>query len=261
MVKIKNTLAALALALTFAPAARGQEDAPPPTRAEVIERSMEAVAQEARGAMSFSELWRNGGMLMWFLAAMSVFGMTVVFYLLWILRDRQIAPDTLTVSLLASVQNGDLASARALCAEHPCQLGAVMLAAFDHLQDGGGHAEAVALREAVEAEGARQAQRLQGQSQLLLDIATIAPMLGLLGTVLGMLQAFGAIALDVASAKPVVLAAGVSKAIITTVFGLAIAIPAMCFYAYFRRRAAAKTAVLEAAAARVTTVLAGRFHA
>ena len=233
---------------------------PAMSRAEVMEQSMETVRKEAQREMSFRELWNNGGMLMWLLAAVSVFGLSVVFYLLWILRDRQIAPDTLTLSLLSSVQNGDLASARTLCNETPCQLSTVMLAAFDLLQDST-KVEAGALREAVESEGTRQAQNLQGQSQILLDIATIAPMIGLLGTVLGMLQAFGAIALDVASAKPVVLAAGVSKAIITTVFGLCIAIPAMCFYAYFRRRVAAKTAVLEAAAARVTTVLSGRFHA
>ena len=258
--RLAGMLAFLALAAAPAAALAQGETSPPPTRAEVFGQSMETVKQEARGAMSFRELWRNGGVLMWVLAAVSVFGMAVVFYLLWTLRDRQIAPETLAASLLASVQNGDLASARALCAEHPCQLAAVMLAAFDHLQDSG-EVESGALREAVESEGARQAQNLQGQAQILLDIATITPMLGLLGTALGMLQAFGGIALDVASAKPVVLAAGVSKAIITTVFALIIAIPAMSFYAYFRRRAAAKTALLEAAAARIVTALHGRFHA
>ena len=102
---------------------------------------------------------------------------------------------------------------------------------------------------------------MQGQAQILLDIGVITPMLGLLGTVLGMLVMFGAVSHDIASAKAVVLAAGLQKAIITTVFGLAIAIPAMCFYAYFRRRVAAKIAVLEAAAARIVTVLSGRFEA
>jgi len=190
----------------------------------------------------------------------SVFGMAVVFYLLWILRDRQIAPADLAAALVLTVQKGDLNVARTLCAERPCQLSAVVNAALDHLQHSN-KVETGALREAVESEGTRQAQALQGQAQLLLDIGVITPMLGLLGTVLGMLVAFGAISHDVASAKPAVLAAGVSKAIITTVFGLVIAIPAMCFYAYFRRRVAAKVAVLEAAAARVVTVLTGRFEA
>jgi len=238
-----------------------QEPAPPPmTHAEAFERSMETATKEARGNMSFRELWKNGGMLMWVMAAVSVFGMAVVFYLLWILRDRQIAPADLTATLLVAVQKGDLTAARTLCAERPCQLSAVVNAALDHLQHSN-KVETGALREAVESEGTRQAQSLQGQAQILLDIGVITPMLGLLGTVLGMLVAFGAISHDVASAKPAVLAAGVSKAIITTVFGLVIAIPAMCFYAYFRRRVAAKVAVLEAAAARVVTVLSGRFEA
>jgi biopolymer transport protein ExbB len=251
--------AALALFLAFAASAQETQPAPLMSHEAALEQSLETVKKETP-SMTFHEAWRNGGNLMWVLAAVSVFGMAVVFYLLWILRDRQIAPDTLAVPLLHMVQNGDLHNARALCAERPCQLSAVALAALDHLQQGG-KAEGGALREAAESEGARQAQALQGQAQLLLDIGTIAPMIGLLGTVLGMLQAFGAISHDVASAKPVILAAGVSKAIITTVFGLGIAIPAMCFYAYFRRRVAAKTAVLEAASGRVLAALSGRFQA
>ena len=258
----------LVLSLLFAALAASAQEipAPPPMppmqsmpRAEAFEQSMEVVAQEVRATRSFRKLWKDGGVLMWVLAAVSVFGMAMVFYLLWTLRDRQIAPAALTDALLASAREGDLATARALCSERPCQLGAVALAALDHLQDSG-RTGAGALREAVESEGARQAQRLQGQAQILLDIATISPMIGLLGTVLGMLQAFGAIEHDIASAKAVVLAAGISKAVITTVFGLVIAIPAMCCYAYFRRRVADKTAVLEAASSRVVTVLAGRFQ-
>ena len=248
-----------ALALAFALAAPAQEpSAPAIPRDTVIGQSLEALKNETP-SMTFRELWNNGGALMWVLAAVSVFGMAVVFYLFWILRDRQIAPDALAAPLFHMVQNGDLNNARALCAERPCQLAAVALAALDHLQQSS-KIESVALREAVESEGARQAQALQGQAQLLLDIGNIAPMIGLLGTVLGMLQAFGAVAHDVASVKPVILAAGVSKAIITTVFALLISIPAMSFYAYFRRRVAAKTAVLEAASSRVVAALAGRFQ-
>ena len=82
-----------------------------------------------------------------------------------------------------------------------------------------------------EAEGGRIADRLMSQAE-------IAPLVGLLGTVLGMFQAFGGIASDVsAGAKPMVLAQGVSQAIVTTIFGLAVAIPALIAYAFFRRRA------------------------
>ncbi len=98
------------------------------------------------------------------------------------------------------------------------------------------------------AEGARIAQRAQAAVDYLADIAAIAPLVGLLGTVLGMFRAFGGIASDVAQgAKPVVLAQGVSQAIVTTIFGLAIAIPALVAYACFRRRAARRIAELEEA--------------
>ncbi len=96
------------------------------------------------------------------------------------------------------------------------------------------------------AEAARIADRLNAAVDWLADIAAIAPLVGLLGTVLGMFQAFGGIASDVtAGAKPVVLAAGVSQAIVTTIFGLGVAIPCLCMYAVFRRRALKRIAEIE----------------
>ena len=68
----------------------------------------------------------------------------------------------------------------------------------------------------------------------LADIATIAPLVGLLGTVLVMIQAFNVIAFQTAVVKPILLAGGVSKAMVTTAGGLIVAIPVMLFYAYFR---------------------------
>jgi len=101
------------------------------------------------------------------------------------------------------------------------------------------------------AEGARIAQRAMAAVDWLADIAAIAPLVGLLGTVLGMFTAFGGIAADVsAGAKPVVLAQGVSQAIVTTIFGLAVAIPALVFYAIFRRRVQTRIAELEEACER-----------
>ncbi len=96
------------------------------------------------------------------------------------------------------------------------------------------------------AEGGRIADRLLSQAEWLADIAAIAPLVGLLGTVLGMFRAFGGIASDVsAGAKPMVLAQGVSQAIVTTIFGLAVAIPALLAYAFFRRRAQRRIAEIE----------------
>ena len=97
-----------------------------------------------------------------------------------------------------------------------------------------------------ESEGGRVADRLMSQVEWLADLGAIAPLVGLLGTVLGMFQAFGGIASDVsAGAKPMVLAQGVSQAIVTTIFGLVVAIPSLLAYAFFRRRAQRRIAEVE----------------
>ena len=96
------------------------------------------------------------------------------------------------------------------------------------------------------AEGGRIADAMMSAVDWLADIAAIAPLVGLLGTVLGLFRAFGGIASDVAAgAKPVVLAQGVSQAIVTTIFGLAVAIPSLVAHAFFRRRAQRRIGEIE----------------
>jgi biopolymer transport protein ExbB len=107
----------------------------------------------------------------------------------------------------------------------------------------------------VASEGERQASKINGTAQWLLDISTVAPMVGLFGTVLGMLKAFSALGSSIAAAKPVYLAQGVSQALITTIAGLCIAIPALICYAFFRRRAAKRISELERAANEVVSTI------
>lgn len=223
-----------------------------------------AVAQEAAEAapavnkygMSFKQAWEYGGWIMWVLAAVSVFGLALVFYFSWALRANAVTPHDLLTDILAKIRISDLNEVRRLCDRHPCPLSAIVLAALDCMRNVP-NCDVTLLRDAAESEGARQADAIQGQTEFLLDVSTISPLLGLLGTVTGMLTAFGSIATDVASAKPVVLAAGVSQAIVTTVFGLIVAIPAMAFYAWFRRRASRQISNLEAASSEVLTAIIG----
>ena len=97
------------------------------------------------------------------------------------------------------------------------------------------------------AEGTRLATRVYQSVDWLADIAAIAPLVGLLGTVLGMFQAFGGVASETVAAgsKELVLVRGISQAIVTTIFGLAIAIPCMVMHAYMRRRATRLIAAFE----------------
>lgn len=229
----------------------------PPAVAPAAATMAAPVAAESRYGMSLREAWQFGGGIMWLLAAMSIFGGTLVIYFAIVLRPAQVAPRALLGEVTDHLRSGDLTEARRACENRSCALASVTLTALNYLRNAA-RTDAALLRDMIEAEGARQAEDLQSQTQLLLDVAVIAPMLGLLGTVLGMLKAFGSVAHDVAAAKPVILAQGVSQAIVTTIFGLMVAIPGMAFYAYFRRRASRLVSLLEGASAEVLTVLLGR---
>ncbi|MDA3925941.1 MAG: MotA/TolQ/ExbB proton channel family protein [Kiritimatiellae bacterium] len=206
--------------------------------------------------MSIRQAWEYGGWIMWILAAVSIFALALVLYFITALRSGAIVPRELISDILARIRSNDLNEARRLSDRHPCPFAAIVLSSLDCMRNVP-ECDVHLLRSAAEAEGARQAESIQGQTQLLLDVATIAPLLGLLGTVLGMLKAFSSVASDVASAKPVVLAAGVSQAIVTTIFGLIVAIPCMAFYAWFRRRASRQISNLEAATSEVMISIIG----
>jgi biopolymer transport protein ExbB len=89
---------------------------------------------------------------------------------------------------------------------------------------------------AVEEAGEDQTGRLYRKTEVLSLIGSIAPMLGLTGTVLGMITAFNTIAASGGMAKPDELAAGIGQALVTTLMGLVVAIPTMVAFSYFRNR-------------------------
>ena len=107
-------------------------------------------------------------------------------------------------------------------------------------------------------DGGHVVDYLERHLTILATTASLAPILGMMGTVFGMIQAFSGVALDIASAKPVILAAGVSKALLTTAFGLIVALPAMAIYAYFRRQATKIVSMLEVASTDVMTALSNK---
>lgn len=195
--------------------------------------------------MTLAQAWNYGGPLMWVLAALSVIALAIVLYLLFAQRREALMPRTLMSDVFSKLQVGDHGEAKRLCDRRPCAFAALALAALDAAR-GAAQGQQVDVSQAVETAGAHVAEQLQASVDWLADIAAIAPLVGLLGTVLGMFQAFGGIANDIAAnAKPVVLAAGVSQAIITTVFGLVISIPCLAFHAFLRRRTAKRIAGLE----------------
>jgi biopolymer transport protein ExbB len=111
------------------------------------------------------------------------------------------------------------------------------------------------VREIAETEGTRVAANLNNRVIYLADIGMIAPLLGLLGTVFGIIHSFGALGADIGSARYVALSRGISEALVNTAAGLAIGIPAMIFYAFFRGRAQKLISELEAASTHVLALL------
>ena len=204
--------------------------------------------------MTVERIIETGGIPMYVLAAMSVVGLAMVLYFLHALRENQIAPRRFQSELRLLLSSGQLEKARDACLKNRSAMAGVALSAIEYAHNAD-QADPGLLKEMIEGEGGRQANMIQNQIQYLQDIAVIAPMVGLLGTVLGMLTAFNAVALKIAEAKPVVLAAGVSQALITTAAGLIVGIPAMTAYAYFRGRSAKLISGLENVSAELLTLL------
>lgn len=210
--------------------------------------AQEVAAQTSGASMTLGQFFKNGGDLMYVLAAISIFFIANVIYLFATLRSGMTIPRAVFTDVMDKVRAGQLEEARKVCDYKPSPFSSVAIAAIDYAMMAP-DADPMMLDATMTGEGSRQATKLQGRSQWLLDIASVSPMVGLLGTVIGMLGAFQGVSDTIASAKPVALAQGVSLALITTIAGLIIAIPAMAFYAWFRRSAARQVANLESASA------------
>jgi biopolymer transport protein ExbB len=235
-----------------------------PSAADEIARE---VGEEAQAAPTIEELTtrldlqqviENGGPLVYLLAVMSVLMIALVIYFMFVLRNSRIAPSGFLRETQLTLKTGEMNEVRALCDENKSPVSQLMIAALDYLDRSEDQADPDLLRQVVEGEGVRQVGRLQSQITYLMDIGVIAPMVGLLGTVMGMLQSFSAVALDVTKVKPTELAYGVSQALITTAAGLIVAIPAMIAYSVFRGRLSKLTANLELVAVDMVATLVHR---
>lgn len=116
------------------------------------------------------------------------------------------------------------------------------------------------VREIAETEGTRVASSLNNRVIYLADIGMLAPLIGLLGTVIGIIRSFGALGADLGTARYTLLSKGISEALINTSAGLAIGIPAMIFYAFFRGRAQRLISDLESAVTHVLALLSLQYN-
>jgi biopolymer transport protein ExbB len=131
----------------------------------------------------------------------------LIVYYAMVLRARNVAPPAQALRLRELLKERRGRDARELCAQQPTALAAVAAAGLDFLKENP-KVKSGMLKEIMESEGARQAGRMQNMIHYLLDLSAVAPMVGLLGTVIGMLKAFNSVAFDLAKARPMELAAG-----------------------------------------------------
>lgn len=210
-----------------------------------------AAAEAGEQGMTLVQLIQAGGVVMIVIGALAVLATALVLFFALTLRMKRVVNSEFIGKAYTCLFQGDLEGAVGLCTRDGGLVAKVLLAGIEV-----DAADREGVQEAMQAEGSRLASSLWQRVTYLQDIAVLAPMLGILGTVLGMIRAFNAIAMATSLVKPVALAAGVSQALVTTAAGLTVAIPSMAFYFLFRGRVQRIVAATENASAQFLEKLA-----
>lgn len=163
--------------------------------------------------------------------SMSAFALTIYNFIA--LRKQDFFDDEVAKQLANKLNQLDLKGASALCAEEPSPLTRIVGHGLDSVK--GGHVDTELFRQRLEAGSSKELAKPFVIINYLSIIASIAPMVGLLGTVSGMVKAFDSIA-TIGMGQPEVLAGNISEALITTASGMLVGIPAMFFFFYFKNQ-------------------------
>ena len=183
-----------------------------------------------KGQLDVRELLRAGGFIGYVTIALSVAMVALIVEHLLTIRRQTLIPNGFAEQCQQLVTSGQLAQAETLCREQPSLLSYVVGIGL-HEVDLGSASMVKAMEDAV----AEQAARLTRKIEYLSLIGVIGPMLGLMGTVWGMIQAFSEFAEKVAP-RTADFAPSISEALVTTMFGLIVAVPAQVAFAMFRNR-------------------------
>ena len=192
-----------------------------------------APADAAPASQNVLSMVGSGGVLMIPIAICSFILLMFVFERAINLRRGRVIPRPFVKNFLDQLRNGELTPTQALkiCKSNRSPVALVFAAASRKW----GHS-AVEVEQAIIDSGERVANGLRKHLRMINGIATVCPLLGLLGTVLGMIKAFNAIVSAGAMGQPELLAGGIGEALITTAAGLSVAIPALIAYMFFISR-------------------------
>ena len=203
---------------------------------------------------SLLEVIRSGGVLMVPILACSVLTLVFVLERLVSLRRGNVIPRPFVKRFLLQLEQGQLDPEQALelCQQNRSPVAELFAAAVRKWGR-----PSVEVEQALIDAGERITNHLRKYLRVLNAVATVCPLLGLLGTVMGMIEAFQSIATNMALGRPELLAEGISKALVTTAAGLSVAIPALIAYLYFVSRVDRLVMEMDALGQEVVELVAG----
>ena len=195
------------------------------------------------------ELISSGGWLMVPIILCSVISVAIIIERLWTLKKDNVAPADLVVDIEHLLEQHQLTEDRLEELEHSSYLGRILVAGLCVSNQ-----TPAEIRRSIEEAGRHVVHELEKYLNALGTIAAITPLLGLLGTVIGMIKVFAAIT-AVGVGNPQILAGGISEALITTAAGLSVGIPSLMFHRYFKGKINELTVDMEQHALRLLNLM------
>ena len=197
------------------------------------------------------ELVKAGGWLMLPIILCSIVATAIIIERLWALRSSRVVPENLVAQIWQLYRKRQLTNAHVNTVRESSPLGKILAAGLVNRN----HTREV-MKESIEEVGRQTVLELERFLNSLGTIASITPLLGLLGTVIGMIKVFAAIT-TAGVGNPTVLAGGISEALITTAAGLSVAIPSLMFHRYFTARVDQLVVKMEEEALKMVEVMKG----
>jgi biopolymer transport protein ExbB len=225
--------------------------------ASLLAQASEATPTPGSPQATLLQLLKSGGWVMIPLILASLVTVALVFACLFSLRRGTIVTRRFMETAEALLRKRDYLGLIAVSNRHPEAVARITSRTLDFATKNP-TAPPEAIREVAETEGSRVASSLNHRIVYLADIATLSPMLGLLGTVVGIINSFGVLASNTTQPRPILLAHGVSEALVATAAGLVVGIVAMVFYSIFRGKVASMISDLEAATSHVVNMIAAQ---
>ncbi|MCI0504670.1 MAG: MotA/TolQ/ExbB proton channel family protein [Gammaproteobacteria bacterium] len=197
------------------------------------------------------EIVKAGGWVMIPIILCSIVAVAIIGERLWALQRKKVIPKHLVAQIWHWYSTGQLKEEQITQIRKSSPLGRVLAAGLSNM----GHNRDV-MKESIEEIGRHEVHELERYLNSLGTIAAITPLLGLFGTVIGMIKVFSVITTQ-GVGNPTVLSGGISEALITTAAGLSVAIPSLMFYRYLRGRVEELVVIMEGEAIKLVEVIHG----